>query len=103
MGVLLLIEASSIVSASPGRFARQHSYSLLLNLVVDTPFRHPSTLPRRPKIYITPVQSVQYIHTTVTQRTASWSSHSLSLATFPSPTIEHHIYSTYIFHSYSLK
>merc|ERR1712144_70706 len=69
----------------------------------DTPFRHPSTLPRRPKIYITPVQSVQYIHTTVTQRTASWSSHSLSLATYPSPTIEHHIYSTYIFHSYSLK
>ena len=45
--VLLLIEASSIVSASPGRFARQHSYSLLLNLVVrhsfSTSINTPST------------------------------------------------------------
>merc|ERR1711939_279643 len=96
------IEASSIVSASPGRFARQHSYSLLLNLVVRHSFSTSINTPSTSQdLHYT--STVSAIHTTVTQRTASWSSHSLSLATFPSPTIEHHIYSTYIFHSYSLK
>jgi len=104
--VLLLIEASSIVSASPGRFARQHSYSLLLNLVVRHSFSTSINTPSKSQDlhYISTVHChTQYKHTTVTQRTASWSSHSLPLATYPSPTIEHHIYSTYIFHSFSLK